>query len=129
MAKKRRPTYAKLKRTLDALFSEYVRKRDFGLGCISCGVFHGSGAYQAGHYVSRVHLSTRWDERNVNAQCMPCNVWRRGNAAEYTLGLIRKYGPNVIQELVDKKHKTVKYSRDNLESLIVEYREKLEALG
>jgi hypothetical protein len=127
--KRRQATYAALKNKLDAIFSLYVRKRDFGKGCISCGMLHGNNGYQAGHYISRVHLSTRWDERNVNAQCMPCNVWRRGNAGEYTLGLQAKYGPDIIKELVDLKHQTVKFNRSDLEAKIEEFRIRLNNLS
>lgn len=127
--KPRQRTYASLKTLLDRVFSEWVRKRDFGKGCISCGMLHSNNGYQAGHYISRVHLSTRWDERNVNAQCMPCNVWRRGNAAEYTLGLQAKYGPDIIKELVDLKHQTVKFSRGDLEEKISSYKARLESLN
>jgi hypothetical protein len=54
----------------------------------------------AGHYVRREMLRTRWDERNVNPQCTVCNKNREGSKPAYTLHLIREHGPDVIDELV-----------------------------
>ena len=128
-ARKGSPTYAALKRKADGVFSQYIRQRDEKDGCISCSAHPLASLLQAGHYISRVHLSTRWDERNVNAQCMACNVWRRGNAGEYTLGLIRKYGPNIIAELVEKKRQSVKLTRSDLQGIIEDCRAKIAGLS
>jgi hypothetical protein len=43
--------------------------------------------------------------------------------------LTGKYGPQILEELVDKKRSQVKWTRTDLESLIAEYRGKLEGLG
>lgn len=68
----------------------------------------------AGHYVpaSRGN-ATYFDERNVNCQCYHCNINLSGNAPAYTLFLIRKYGPQIIEEL-NAKGATVKvYSKSD----------------
>jgi len=76
----------------------------------------------AGHFVSRVHLAARFEPKNVAPTCSTCNVLRRGNPAEYALWLTRKYGPKIIEDLVALKHKTVKYTRSDLERMIEHYR-------
>ena len=125
--RKKGKTYASLKRELDRVFSEYIRQRDMrennGSRCFTCGLIPLSWRQlQCGHYVSRVHLSTRWNERNCAAQCYACNVLRRGNPAEFTLALQAKYGPGIIQELVDLKRLSVKFSRHELQGRIDYYR-------
>src|SRR4029077_20368323 len=104
------PTYAQLKKRLDGVCSEYVRRKDADsagfVQCITCGTsIHWTRA-QCSHYISPFHLETRYDSRNVAAACYACNVLRNGNLPNYTLWLTKKYGPWVIQELVDKSHKT-----------------------
>ena len=122
MAKKCK-TYAQLKRALDKVFSEYIRRREGDYPkCITCGAVHHYKVMQCGHFVSRVHLATRWDERNCAPQCFADNVWKRGAPAEFALALQKKYGPSIIQELMDKKNQPVKFSRSDLEAMISKYR-------
>ena len=129
---RRTRTYASLKREADKAFSAWIRQKDAdGQGmavCVTCGNVAPWQAMQAGHFISRVHLSTRWDETNVAVQDAACNILRRGNPGEFALYLTRKYGPNIIAELVEKKRRSVKYSRGDLETLISEYQVKLAAL-
>lgn len=122
--RKRTLTYAGLKKKADKAFSEWVRQKDSfdGYGtCATCKTVYNRKLLQCGHFISRVHLSTRWDERNCAPQCYACNVLRRGNPGEFALYLTKKYGPNIIAELVEKKRETVKYTRSDLEDLIRKY--------
>lgn len=129
---KKSKTYSSLKRNLDAVFSRWLRSKDSdGRGvatCVTCGQKRSWQELQCGHYISRVHLSTRWLPENCAVQCSTCNVLRRGNFGEFTLYLIKTYGLDHIQKLVDLKRKSVKYSRGDLQAMIEEYQAKLEAL-
>ena len=85
-------------------FNKYVRFRDIGKGCISCGADCGSasvgGAGDAGHFRSRgsaPHL--RFDERNVHLQCKRCNRYLSGNVADYRIGLIQRIGLEAVEAL------------------------------
>lgn len=80
---------------------------------------------QAGHYISRSSLALRFDERNVNCQCMPCNVWKHGAMDVYALKLQAKYGDNILAELQRKKHILTKFSTQELADLIGIYEAKL----
>lgn len=60
---------ARAKRTLDKLWSEYVRRRDGH--CTFCG--RTEGKLDANHIMSRRHTATRWDVRNGNALCFTCH--------------------------------------------------------
>lgn len=63
---------------LDKIFSLYIRLRDsraFGFKafkCISCGQVKPFRMADCGHYFSRRHMSTRYDEDNCNSECSYC---------------------------------------------------------
>lgn len=118
MAKKQKRSA--LVKKLDRVFSLYVRKRDKGV-CITCGAKGEPKYMQAGHYVSRGHYATRWDERNVHCQCMRCNVFLSGNYPLYSEKMIEKYGLEIIRELNRLGQTIAKYSNQDLENLIQKY--------
>lgn len=118
-------TIGKLKFKLDAIFNEFIRLRDVGKRCISCGKFT---ALQAGHYHSCRYLSIRWDERNVNGQCVNCNIFNQGNFFGYSGGIKKLYGENVIQILDIKKNNIWKPTQFELSLLIQEYETKVNYL-
>lgn len=111
-----------LKRKLDIVFSQYIRKRDTPGRCISCGKFIRYDNCDAGHYIPRQHLATRFDERNVNAQCKECNQYKYGNLNAYSIGLDRKYGKGTADELQTLKNTTIKLSRSDYTEMIKKYR-------
>lgn len=80
----------------------------------------------AGHYITRSALNTRYDERNVHPQCKACNRFHEGRKDEYALFLIRTYGPQILDELNKLKWQPV-YNFP-FEAKIKEYKEKLKAL-
>ncbi|MEO0132590.1 MAG: recombination protein NinG [candidate division WOR-3 bacterium] len=79
----------------DWLFSYYIRslyKR-----CYTCG---SKRNLQCGHFVSRVYLLGRYDEDNVRAQCVRCNVFKVGNKEVFSLNLVTEYGERRFCEMV-----------------------------
>lgn len=119
----------KLKKKADAIFSEYIRKRDEEKGCITCGVKKEWKYQQNGHYVSRSYNSLRYDERNCNAQCVGCNVFKRGAMDSYALQLIRRYGANILSALARDKRKTKQWTVKELQTLIEAYKIKITNLN
>ena len=122
LKRKKLPSLAKLKRDLDKKFSLFIRRRDanesgHGL-CITCGEFR---LLQAGHFVPRQYLATRWLETNAHGQCAMCNCWGHGEQAEYYRSLVRKYGKVVPDGLLLMKHTTVHMKRQDYETLIERY--------
>lgn len=111
---------AALKKKLDTVFSQWIRKRDKGV-CFTCGSKKPWKQQQNGHYVSRQYLSTRWDERNCNCQCVGCNIFRSGNMDEYSVRLVRKHGPHILEELNILKWKITKMTRQDYLDLIEQY--------
>lgn len=74
--KKRQPSLSTLVNKLDKVFSQYIRLRDAMpsgvFRCISCGQIKPIGKADCGHFYSRRHMSTRFDEDNCNAECSYC---------------------------------------------------------
>jgi hypothetical protein len=115
-----------LKGKLDRIFSEYVRLRDSDANgycrCISCGKICRWKEMDAGHFVNRSHMSLRYDERNVNAQCRKCNRFDEGNPTGYMRGLKEKYGSGIIEMLEVKKHTVSRMTRFDYELLTAHYK-------
>lgn len=113
-----------MKEKLDSIFSTFIRKRDTPGQCISCGVPINFSNCDAGHYIPRKHMSTRWDEKNVHAQCIECNRFKEGNLSGYEKGLRTIYGNGIIMELMQKKNTLKKYSKTEIAELITQYKER-----
>ena len=128
----KKKTYAQLKKLLDETHSIYIRReaadKDGIASCITCGIRKHWSELQAGHFISRVHLATRWLDVNVHPQCKPCNVFKHGNLIEYAVWMNENYGWAAIADLRDLKHKKVKYSRSDLQEMIDTYQTKLKDL-
>jgi len=102
-------------------FSQYIRQRDDGKGCVTCGVIKPWKEMQACHYESRGHIPTRWDERNVHSGCYSCNVMKKGNYTEYVLSMIKMYGGDILQDMHDKSRSGVKIPTSNIKEMIEIY--------
>jgi hypothetical protein len=130
LKKERTRSQKSLKKELDAVFSQYIRLKDAVDGiatCVTCGVKKPWKEMQAGHYISRKHLSTRWDEVNVHCQCVGCNIFKKGAMDEYARFMIKKYGQGVLDDLAEKKNTIVKGM--DYERLIEDYRRELCLVG
>ena len=120
--KKKKKTISQLKKKADEVFSRYIRQRDEKLGCISCGVFKPWKEMQAGHFVPRRHLATRYHEWNVNGQCFACNCFLKGNMVKYAVNLKLKYGDKIIEELDELSKKVGQFKRADYEDIINNYK-------
>lgn len=123
--KKKKPP--NLKKKLDTVFSRYIRIRDAGI-CFSCGDTKEWKRQQAGHFVSRTHLNTRFDPRNTHCQCYACNYLKKGNSSEYAFYLTKRYGCGIFKELHDKRHITRKIGAVEYRELIEHYEREVEKL-
>lgn len=117
---KKKLTVSKLKKVADKVFSDYIRQRD-GYTCFTCGKKGDKTSIQNGHYVSRSFNSLRFDERNTAAQCVGCNIFRRGNMDAYAVALIRKYGSEILETLAAEKKKIKQFTVRELEEIIKKY--------
>lgn len=120
-------TKAQWLREAQTAFNAYIRERDAGQPCISCGRFH-TGQIHAGHYLSvGAHPELRFNEDNVHAQCQPCNAHLSGNIVNYRPRLIEKIGMERV-EWLEGHHEPVKYSIDEIKQIKKEYQDKLKQL-
>jgi len=122
MPKKKLKTISKLKTDADRVFSKWIRERD-DFVCFTCGKKGDQYSIHNGHYVSRSHNILRYDERNCNAQCVGCNIFKSGNMDEYALRLQKKYGDNILKELHKRKQTMHQFTRQELEEIIKKYGE------
>lgn len=104
---------SELRKRAQRAFNAYIRERDLGEACISCGRHH-EGQYHAGHYLTTAaHPELRYDPKNCHRQCAPCNNHLSGNLVEYRKGLIRRYGAELV-EWLEGPHEPKHYSRADL---------------
>jgi len=126
---KAKPSVAKLKKTADKYFSIYVRTRDsdrYGNAeCISCGVKKPWKQQQAGHFVRRSVNALRYDDENVNAQCVGCNMFKAGEQYLYSKALDMKYGDGTAEKLHNRRFETHKLTIQELEDIIEEAKENI----
>ncbi len=135
MVKKEKIEKSSLSSLLNSVKSvchKYIRLRDNGLPCISCGnPFNPS--HQAGHfYKSELFSSIRFNEYNINGQCVKCNIRKQGNESEYRVNLPNRIGKENFDELnylasLDKKVNH-KWDREVLISIRNYYNSKIKQL-
>lgn len=123
---------SKLKKDLDKIYSEYIRSKDANfrgnVRCYTCGkIFHWKQV-DCGHYESRSHNNTRYDERNTKPQCKSCNIWKRGNLTIFAVKLQKEYGTGILEELRKKASRTKQFTIKELEKSIECYKDKLKEL-
>ena len=126
-------TISKLKKELDKWFSLFIRLRDATdegmVQCITCGkVAHYKIGMQNGHFQSRKHLTTRWDLKNCQVQCVGCNMFKAGEQYKFSIALDGKYGEGTSEELELLARTIMKVSRIDYEDKISYYKEAVEKL-
>ena len=128
MAKK---TIQQLKKQLDKIFSQYIRLRysnsEIAI-CFTCGKTDHWKKMQAGHFMSRRHLNTRWDETNVQVQCVRCNMFNQGEQYKFGKLLDVRIGDRTSEYLEWKSKQILKLSRLDYEEMIAKYKEKVKQL-
>jgi len=114
-------TLPQLVKKAQTAFNAFIRARDAGKPCISCGRYH-DGQYHAGHYRSvGAAPELRFEELNVWKQCQPCNTHLSGNLINYRRALVEKIGIEAV-EWLEGHHEKKKYTREHLKELTKRYR-------
>lgn len=107
--------------------NKYVRLRDRGLPCVSCGTEWREN-FQAGHYLSRgARPELRFELANLAGQCPQCNLYLSGNLLSYRKGLIDRIGLERVEAL-EGPHPPAKWSVDELIAIRDEYRARAKQL-
>ena len=120
-------TRSELAREAQQAFNTWIRLRDAGRPCISCGRHH-QGQMHAGHYLSvGARPELRYEPLNVWLQCAPCNTHLSGNAVLFRQALVREIGLERV-EWLEGPHPAKKYTADELRAIKAEYTAKAREL-
>ncbi len=124
-------TRSKLIKKLDSVFSKYIRRKDAideVAKCVTCGVERHWKELQCGHFQSRTHYTTRWDELNVGVQCISCNIFKNGQQYLFSRYLDKHYGEGTSNELFLKSQTLGKFTTNEIEEMIKKYKDLLDQL-
>lgn len=112
---------------LQAAFNQWIRLRDAGKPCISCGRHH-KGQLHAGHYRSVGSCpELRFEPDNCHLQCQPCNVHLSANLIPYRANLIKKIGVERV-EWLEGHHEPKKYTLPEILEMKAFYRGEVRRL-
>jgi len=128
---KKKPSRSKLVKKLDAVFSQYIRLKDSAGGyatCFTCGKKDHWKKLQNGHFQSRKHYATRWDEQNCQVQCAGCNVFRYGEQFLFAKYLDERFYAGLSDELYFKSKQIVKFSNIEIEEMILKYKNLVDSM-
>ncbi len=100
-------TKAQWEKEAQSAFNRYIRIRDEGKECVSCGSpligksnYLTGSAIDASHYRSRGAAShLKFNVFNVHSACTRCNRQLSGNAVEYRIRLIKRIGIERVERL------------------------------
>ena len=115
MTLSKKKTVSQLKKKVDKVFSLWIRKRD--KRCFTCG----RPASQAGHFQSRRFSATRYDEINVQSQCIKCNIFCYGEQYIFGEKLNLVYGEGTAEKLRKKAQKLHQFTVKELDGIIEKY--------
>lgn len=131
--KKRTKRKPDLVKKLDRVFSLYIRLRDAMpsgfVRCISCGKIKRFEDVDCGHYYSRTHMATRFDEDNCHAECKFCNRMLADHLIGYRRNLVGKIGLNRIDRLDVLAHSQKHWLDCELEEKIRYYTAEVKRLS
>ena len=122
----KKKTTSQLKKELDKVFSEYIRKKyakNEKVKCYTCGIEKHWKEIQNGHFISRSYLATRFSEENCRPQCVGCNLFGGGRIAVFASKLETELGEGTVARLYRKAQQITKdfpYSEK-----IEEYKQKI----
>jgi len=130
--RKQKNTLESLKTNVRNVCHEYIRLRDKGKPCISCGQpWHSD--FQAGHYYKAELFSTlKYVEYNIHSQCQGCNLRKEGNLSQYAVNLPKRIGNQKYLELKNwastDKQTNVKWDRQRLNEIRKHYQKLIKEL-
>ncbi len=126
----KRESLPSLKKELDRVFSLFIRQRDSGPdGIAKCSTCDYRARWQemdAGHYVPRQDMNTRYDEKNVHIQCKSENAFRGGVPEKMAVYIDKKYGAGTAEILRAKGKIKTRIDRNKFKIWIKYYRERIK---
>ena len=122
---------SQLIKQLQPIFNKFIRLRDKGKPCISCGLHKDN--MQCGHYFAVGSCSgLRFDEDNTASECVKDNNFNESHLIGYGDNLLLRIGKDRLRGLKQRaeayKREGVKWSRIDLREKIEYYKEKVKEL-
>lgn len=114
---------SKLKKELDRVFSLYIRAK-YPAECYTCGAR--GKRLQAGHFIARNYLATRFDEDNVRPQCVGCNMFGGGKPLDFEERLKKELGAKKVEAMKKKRHEITILTPQWYEDKIAHYKQELK---
>lgn len=109
-------------REAQIVFNQWIRARDSGKPCISCGTA-ANVQYAAGHYRTVASCpELRFEPLNVHLQCnRNCNMGKSGAIVEYRIELVKRIGAELV-EWLEGPHEPKRYTIEDLKAMKAHYR-------
>lgn len=127
----KKKTYKQLKKNAWDAFSRWIRQRDCEAyqkngnctPCFTCGVItvNDKGLLQAGHFLGGRGNAVLFHEKQVNSQCVRCNIFLRGNPEAYWPKMVRLYGLDQCEQWRIEKRQAHEITYSDLEEIILKY--------
>lgn len=131
MGLKKSKNLTSAKKTCDQWFSKYIRLRDADpIGgmckCITCDTAKYWKEMDAGHFMSRRFMSTRYEKTNCHAQCQRCNQYGSGEQYKHGKVIDAMYSSGHADWLEQESKKLKKYNKQELMELAREFKKLAE---
>lgn len=117
---------------LEKEFSLFIRLRDSnseGYGqCCTCGkVIHYKDGH-CGHFISRRHKATKYNEMNTALQCVSCNTYNQGQQYQFSKWIDKKYGQGTADKLEAASRSVCKRGKVDIDVMTKYYKEKVKTM-
>lgn len=130
--KTKEKTLSTLIKELDTVFSLFIRARDAdNSGTVTCFVSKERVWWRdadAAHFVGRSKMPTRYNEMNVHACSKESNQYDPDHHTKYYKRMDEFYGWRIRQDLEALGNSLQKFTRPELEEMIIEYTEKTKEI-
>ena len=113
---------------LQIIFNKYIRLRDKGKPCVSCGDEYRQSPHASHYFSVGSHPALRFNEFNVHGSCEQCNVFLHGNLIEYSIRLPWRIGIDNYNELIESRGIKKQYSIPEIDELKIVYKNKIKEL-
>jgi len=114
------------------IFSLYIRLRDSdknGYGnCVTCNKHIHYQGNHCGHFISRKHLATKFDEQNCALQCVYCNTYNQGEQFKFGREIDKRYGEGTAEKILLKSRQVCKRGKAEIEVMEKYYKERVKEL-
>src|SRR5688572_33216859 len=121
-SKSNKKSTSTLIKELDGLFSEWLRRGNADSNgkceCYICGYKARWQEMQAGHFMDRMYMVSRFDVSNVYVVCEQCNCFDPDHKDKFRAAIIQKRGEDVVTVLEMAKHSLKKWMAFELQELI-----------